>query len=267
MSARVCPITKQALKPGQYVSDEAARKLRTAMRDLPALMEEFETTITKQVRMAERTHTRGNSSPLPFNPVASSAAWTARTTLLIWADHYAHKRNQPTPATWTAIATKLTEWAQWITTQPTAPRAIDEILDTIRLTHHTIDRPPDRQYTGPCPTCGGDNTAPPKTTTTRCHYCGTHINIPDRRDWMLAQLPDLILTASETAQAVTTLTGIPTDQTDINNWRTRGRLTPRDRNHHQQHRYLVRDAMNLATHYDNKRRERAQQRRNQNKTA
>ncbi|WP_127572756.1 hypothetical protein [Georgenia faecalis] len=252
MAARVCPITDQPIGPDRYAAPAAAGRLRATLVGLPDLMAELETTITRQLRMS------GNGAVtddrLPFNAEASERAWVLRQTLLVWADELARQRREvcprcdgepgdedpalcegcegrgtvgvATPDTWPKVRDAFTAWADWMTTTEAGAQAIDEILDAHHHALRAIDRPADRTYAGPCPTCHGDIYGVPGNAWVRCTTCGTELDAVDARQVMLDKLATMALPAPDAARAASLLTGVPVTAAQIRKWKHRGTLTP-----------------------------------------
>lgn len=244
--ARLCPITGQPITPDRYAAPAAAGQLRATLAGLPDLMVELETTITRQVRMGAATGC-GSDTRLPYNPEASDRAWTLRMTLLMWVDELAQTRREPIPQTWTAIANTLTAWSDWLTTTPQGAQAIDEILDAHHHALKAIDRPADRTYAGPCPTCTGDVYGTPGATTVRCTTCGTERDLAEARQAMLDKLAVMHLPAADAARALTLLTGREVTADRIRQWRKRGHITSTGNNTAGQPLYDLKALAALAT--------------------
>lgn len=205
---RTCPITGHELGPDRYASPAAAGRLRATLVMLPDVMAELDIAISRQVRMGDSLSGAADDR-LFFNEDAREKAWVLRTTLLVWADEFARLRNEPTPDTWSRIEEAFTGWSDWLTTIPQGAQAIDEILDAHHHALRAIDRPPERTYAGPCPTCTGDVYGRPGTPGVRCATCGTEFDLDEARQVMLDRLAVMHLPASQASRAVSLLTGQP----------------------------------------------------------
>ena len=224
---RYCPITGHELDSHRYAAPAAAGQLRANAADLPDLIHQLELTITRQVRMPQTGGGTPRDERLDFNYNASEAAYVLRQTILINVDEIARTKNQPTPDTWTDIAHALSQWADELTLTERGAEILGELLDALTLAYRTIDRPPDRQYAGPCPQCGTDLTAPHGASEAVCPTCETRTNIEEQHNWMNQQLESMNLPADQARHAAHIITGTPVTRHNLRDWERRGRLAPR----------------------------------------
>lgn len=242
---RTCPITGHEITPDRYAAPAAAGRLRATIANLPDLMHELELTITRQVRMGASLSGAADDR-VPFNVEASERAWTLRQTLLIWVDELAQLRREPIPDTWPRIRDTLTAWSDWMTTNEAGAQAIDEILDAHHHALRAIDRPPERTYAGPCPTCHGDVYGRPGSPEVRCTTCGTEFELQQARESMLERLAVMHLPAAQAARAVTLLTGREVTAAMIRRWKHRGLIEPVETNRAGQPLYDLNELVKLA---------------------
>lgn len=218
---RTCPVTGHPIGRDRFAAPAAAGRLRASLAGLPELMDELEATIVRMVRMGVQTGAGGDER-LDYNPEASERAWVLRQTLLVWVEELAHRRGQQVPDTWRRVGEVLTAWADWMTTSEAGAQAIDEILDAHFHALRAIDRPADRTYAGPCPTCHGDVYGRPGVPEVRCTTCGDEFDLDDAREVMLDQLAVMHLPASDAARAVSLLTGRAVTAAMVRRWKHRG---------------------------------------------
>jgi len=264
--ARLCPITGEPLTDDRYVSRTACATLRGLLTDLRGLMGDLEGAVGKQLRFGEKV---GGRSPatgaLPFAYSASEAEWVARMTLLTWVDWVAAVRGHTTPDRWSYIGVYLVGSLTWLAAHPDGPQAIDEMIAALRQARRAVDRPQERRFAG---VCGADRVllvttmadedpahvtapctqalyAPAGATAIVCPACDTEHDVDARRDLMLTQLRDVVLTATELSRAIDGL-GVDVTPARIWQWRRRGLLVPAATTPAGAPMYRVGDALDLV---------------------
>lgn len=150
----------------------------------------------------------------------------------------AHER---TPVNWTAAQARdqlETELAicgtdiRAVRRHPAAGRMLHTLATAITHGYRAIDRSPDRQYLGQCHTRAGDLVchaelwARSGTRTVTCTQCETRHDVAGRQSALLAAAEDHLGTATDIANALTTLDH-PITAARIRKWKQRGRLTER----------------------------------------
>ena len=68
-----------------FLCGACTSQLKATLESVPALVDELDTTITRQAVLGEKGGPRAAEKPLPFNAQASEAAWVLRNTLSTWA--------------------------------------------------------------------------------------------------------------------------------------------------------------------------------------
>lgn len=126
---------------------------------------------------------------------------------------------------------------QWIITQAFAPQMFDEFRDLENRLKRMTDTRPERWYAGRCSaeTINGACPAELYATTERgqikCRTCGTLHDVADRRDFLLDQAKDYLVTATEAAGALLAWTDYDGSEKKlvdrIGKWRTRGLIEAR----------------------------------------
>lgn len=137
-----CPVcSSEKLAPGRTVCKTCTGTLRGLLTDLPDKMEALTAALGRLLRFQDRVGGKDAETPVPVNEKVSDVAYRARTTLLVWTDHVAQARNEPTPDTWARIAQFLDVRATWIAAQDAGPDAYTDLIDALRDVNRVIDRP------------------------------------------------------------------------------------------------------------------------------
>lgn len=128
---------------------------------------------------------------------------------------------------------------------------LDELLYLEKRLARFVDRPPERWYAGKCD-CGVDLYAQADRGAVRCDGCSAEYDVATRRDFLLAEACDCLVTASEAAGALIAWTdydGTVEKLTDrIRKWRDRDQLEVRDvtsLNGRDRHLYRLGDIQSL----------------------
>lgn len=122
-----------------------------------------------------------------------------------------------------------------IVSEEWAPVILDEMLDLERRLARMVDRPADRWYAGKCSArdpfdpagvmCTSELYANADRGWIDCPGCGTRHDVAERRDFLLAEAKDILVTATEAARALLAWTdydGTETKLVDrIRKWRDR----------------------------------------------
>lgn len=125
----------------------------------------------------------------------------------------------------------------WLVREQWAPAMLDEFLDLERRLVRMIDRPADRWYAGKCSVAddNGECVAELYATVDRgwidCPGCGIRHDVGERREVLLREAQDILVTATEAAGALLAWTeydGSEAKLVDrIRKWRDRERLSTR----------------------------------------
>jgi hypothetical protein len=126
----------------------------------------------------------------------------------------------------------------WILSQHWAPQLLDELLNLEHRLSRFVDRPADRWYAGKCSTiidgivCTADLYATVERGTTECRVCGTMHDVATRREFLLREAEDNLVTATEAAGALLAWTDYDGSETKlvdrIRKWRDRDQLEVQD---------------------------------------
>jgi hypothetical protein len=143
--------------------------------------------------------------------------------------------------------------SEWVAT------FLDEMLDNEKRLRRLVDRPADRWYAGKCSAtdesgehCNAELYATQDRGTIDCRACGIRHDVADRRDFLLAEAKDYLVTATEAAKALMSWTeydGSENKLVDrICKWRDRDQLEIRDvtsLNGRDRHLYRLGDIQKL----------------------
>jgi hypothetical protein len=168
-----------------------------------------------------------------------AASRQARTTLTApGGKGSAHERN---PVDWTATQARdalETELAicgtdtTAVRRHPAAGRMLHTLATAITHAYRAIDRTPDRHYLGTCGardgnlTCTAELWAHPGARTMTCTRCRTRHDVTERQTLLLHAARNHLATATDIANALTTLDH-PITAARIRKWKQRGRLLER----------------------------------------
>lgn len=196
-----------------------AEQLERDIGDLPALVDELETTLARQGASGARTGGRGNEKPLPFDLGASEALAVLRGTLAAWS------REIGTSGTALALLGAVAE----LVMHPDAADAIEEISSARRNALRAIDHHRELVYAGRCgDDCAQELYAQPGRPAVRCWTCGTEHLVAERQQDMLDAIQSRLCTVRE----ITRLAAWSGEFTDskrteglLNQWVHRGKLT------------------------------------------
>lgn len=141
-----------------------------------------------------------------------------------------------------SMAHYLARQHRWTINQHWAPDMLNELLDTEERLRRLVDIPAPRWYAGRCMVdllvddvvtyCQAELYATTERGTIHCPACGITHDVAERRDYLLAEANDQLVTASSAAAALAAWTdydGSPAKLTKrISAWRDDDRLEVRD---------------------------------------
>lgn len=144
---------------------------------------------------------------------------------------------------------------------PAAGEAVDEITAAVRSVERLVDRRADELFAGPCnappqqpddgcgcgchrsgdrrgcstcgtadgghvPVCGADVWARPGSAFAWCQRCRWRYDVAQRRDWLLAAVEHVLVSATDLARAVSRLGALdePITPSMVRNWADRGMI-------------------------------------------
>jgi hypothetical protein len=255
----------------QRICSACRSELERDLADVPSLAGHLQLALARQVRMSDAV-ARGTETPLPYDARAGDAAILLHQTLAAWVAHLqagAPIIAGPVCSTGCRHATCLhitlscrpgpstADHARWLLRhlpillgKDLVEVACEQLTEAIRGARRVIDRPLDRVYAGPCDECGRDLYAQPGATITTCPTCvdaeGYHLGygVQSRRDWMLAEIEEMRLPASDITRALTSLVR-PIKPALLYTWVHRRRLVPVGTNAHGHALFRVGDVLDL----------------------
>lgn len=225
---------------GARLCERCTRTLAIALVNTAAYYDDLDTIATRRARYGSNAATKGSigkEQPLPadgrfldltgdgtqvrYDTWATVVAWTrvvmedqpelhgpACTTCLHLTCAAIRRSRWPRNTIRSMIAYLDRQWryvvrCEWVGT------FLDEMLDCENRMRRLVDRPADRWYAGKCSARdASDNLCPTELyaiegkPTVRCRTCDTEHDVASRRDFLLAEAKDYLVTATEAAQAL-----------------------------------------------------------------
>lgn len=250
---------------GAWLCEKCVKTFRWAIVNVGAHATDLGTIERKQARYGDQGATKGSvgkTQPLVVDmrfagakEVGSQLAYDAYATVVAWCRTVMDDQPEiigtacPSPCLHTACAQiRRRRWPRdtvasmvnylarqfgHIVSQQWAPAMLDEFLDLERRLTRMVDRPPVRWYAGRCGysdeygTCTAELYAREDRGYIDCPSCGVRHDVAERRDKLLAEAADHLVTATQAARALLTWTdydGTEAKLTDrIRKWRDRTR--------------------------------------------
>ena len=229
--------------------------LQIALADVSAHWIDLDTVKARQTRYGGTGGGRGGEKPLPVD--ARFLGWEAdgsrlqeavKNTIGTWGravmeerpvfagpthDSCLHvtcsvlRRSRTPRSDVPAYCRYMLGQADWIRTQHWAPEILDELTDAAEQLRRMVDRPAERWFAGPCDTCKRDLYAKTGKPSVTCDECAVVYDLAARREWLLDQAQEKLLTAAELSRAVSWLGSEPLTAARIWKWAQRGRITAR----------------------------------------
>lgn len=204
-------------------------QLAVRLREVPGLVDELDTTITRQDKLGARGAGGGQSEPpLPFNARASDARTDLRDILGSWCRDVAERSGDSVPYV-QDVRNAAVVASSWLlghlratAHHPAAADLYEEVTDVIWQAVRAIDRPPDTVFAGRCE-CGALLHAYPGRSTVACRACALEHDPLDRRATMIASLIHHEGTAADVSR-ILALAGVQVPADTIRKWARRGKL-------------------------------------------
>jgi len=258
-----CPVDGKPLTRPAVICTVCTGTLDRALGDLDWLLDELDTTMTRQTKTRPA---RGNQTidgpPMPYNVRASETARDLRILLKDWVSLVAEGLategkfvSLPTPATAKTLSSWLMHHVTWLSRHDTAPDAYSEIVGAVNNIRRTIDIAPDTRYIGPCyavvdgQECQDTLYSVGDTGTARCKTCGTTWDAKARTLETLAHA-DTVAQDATTLSRSFALKGIALDTQRLKNWTNRGHLTPAGTSHRGHKTYIIAHVARLIQLYE-----------------
>ncbi len=206
------------------------------LAELPALLDELHTTLSRTDRLGTPTGRRSGDKPLPYNPNASDALTLLYTTLLPWvrdaltANPHDHKLTRN--GTY-GLSRALLRHIDWLRNTPDGYLCIEETAYAIRVAERAIAGPTPLRYLARCEAdtpdgpCTADLYHRAGARHVRCHDCEAIWNVDEKRAYTLTRARSLNQPLHDAIRLLR-LCGIDTAPVPrIQRWRLTGRLSTR----------------------------------------
>lgn len=211
----------------KFICTECADQLKIILEAIPALVEDLDIAIARDVQFVEHgsathplaahpwvqvlnedeTRLPDGFSRTPYNKGAANAKRDLAEALNLAGPDPAQASQD-----WLNNMPKLLIWDQ-------IKASAREISWTVRAAHRIIDRPRDDQYLGDCPQCEEELHAELGDREVACAECGYTNGVEDVLIAALRKASDRLMTVAELTTAIPSLR-----KHDLHNWSKRGRL-------------------------------------------
>lgn len=186
--------TRDTLQLCTHCSWEVER----ALSELPALVDELTTTLTRQSVMGSQNgKSRSATRPVPFDVRASQVLDQIRVVLVGWTmvlveDH----KQEPPPDTLRALGRWLLSRMDMIATHSAADDMHREITDATAAGWRAVDRAAEKVFVGVCE-CGEWLYARLGSQLVQCRGCEQHYDVAESRDRLWQALDGQLMTIAE----------------------------------------------------------------------
>lgn len=237
---------------GQFVCKICVQTLSRDLGDIPALIDDLHTTLSRQDVLGASSGRRAAETGLPWKEAASEALWVLIDTIMSAVREF-HEPGQPFPDAPVLGARWLLTHVQDVASHPDAGRVVDEVASAVLKAYESIDRPPDLLLAGRCGVSRGDGEecpeylyARPGSTRTACRACETEHEVAERRAWMMEYASDLALPPAMALSWVRLLMGKSIPNGTWRSWVSRGRIEAAGHDHVGAPLYRFGDVRDLA---------------------
>lgn len=209
---------------GAFVCKNCVHQLRRDLGDIPALIEELHTTLSRQDALGATSGRRAAETGLPWKETASEALWVLIDTVMS-AVREVHEPGVPFPDAPIAAARWLLANSGVLTAHPEAGRVVDELSSAVARGYEVIDRPPELLLAGQCgveldrdTVCEEYLYAHPDATRMKCRACGHEHAVEERRAWMVNAAAEMELPAVTCLAWVKVLMGKAIPRGTFDSW-------------------------------------------------
>jgi hypothetical protein len=231
--------------------------LRRDLGDIPALIDDLHTTLSRQDTIGASSGRRASEASLPWKEAASEALWVLISTVMTWCREFQDNGASPFPEAPLAAARWLLTNSSHVASREGAGKAVDEIAAAVKQGYAAIDRPADRLLAGQCSAdtddgecteflyahVDGDGNA---VHITKCRACGTEHKTEDRRARMVAYAAEMQLPAFMALKWVLLLMRKSIPRGTWDGWVARGRIAAVAQDHVGVPLYRFGDVRDLA---------------------
>lgn len=240
-----------------FICKNCQQALRRDLGDIPALIDDLHTTLSRQDAIGSSSGRRASESSLPWKEPASEALWVLIDTVTTWTREFQDPNAVPFPDAPVAAARWLLSNAGHIVTREQAGQLVDEVSSAVAKAYEVIDRPPDRLLAGQCSADTDDGECPEflyahldssgeAVRITKCRACGTEHRTEERRARMVAYAAEMQLPAYMALKWTLTLMGKAIPRGTWNAWVARGRIAAITHDHVGVPLYRFGDVRDLA---------------------
>jgi hypothetical protein len=254
---------------GAWLCDDCQTTWAFAVANVAAYYDDLETVATKRARYSDQPATKGSTGrTLPLvvdlrfadrTGDGTQLRWDAEATVSAWCrvvmedapevhgpvcgtpclhPTCAETRRRRWPRdTVRSMCLYLDRMHRWVEASEWAPVMLDEFLDLERRLCRMVNRPPDRWYAGICSAADGHGMCSAELYATygrgqmTCPACDTQHDVGARREYLLAEARDHLVTATEAAGALIAWTDYDRSERSlmkrISQWQERGRVQAR----------------------------------------
>jgi hypothetical protein len=223
---------------GAFVCKNCLQVLRRDLGDIPALIDDLHTTLTRQDVLGASSGRRASETSLPWKETASEALWVLINTVMSAVREF-HDAGVPFPDAPIAGARWLLANTGRVAASREGGRVVDEIGAAVARAYEVIDRPPDLLLAGQCGheldgggVCEEYLYAHPDATRIKCRACGHQHAVEERRAWMVNAAAEMQLPAVTCLAWVKVLMGKAIPRGTFDSWvHKHGTLAPVARDH------------------------------------
>lgn len=226
---------------GQFICKNCLQGLRRDLGDVPALIDDLHTTLSRQDAIGAPSGRRASESSLPWKETASEALWVLIDTVMSAVREF-FDPGVPFPDAPIAAARWLLSNASHVATHPESGRVVGEVSAAVGLAYEAIDRPPDRLLAGQCSANTEQGECPEflyaqldsdgnAVRITKCRACGTEHRTEDRRARMVAYAAEMQLPAFMALRWALLLLGKSIPRGTWDGWVARGRIAAATHDH------------------------------------
>lgn len=262
MTTCASPYCEYPTSEGCFVCKICVQQLRRDLGDIPALLDDLNTTLSRQDRLGASGGRRGGETALAWKPPASEALFLLTNVVTTWCrlmvEHYgldvpnvltlANAGVTLPPSTAHGAARWLMRHVQSLSMHSAAGEAVDELASAVKVAYDVIDRPPDMLLAGQCDTEGCEEYlyVKPEATRVTCRGCGTEDSVDERRAWMMTYAADMSLPPLMCLSWIKLLMGKQIPRGTWDSWVSRKRISAHDRDHVGNPLYRFGDVRDLA---------------------
>lgn len=232
---------------GAFVCKNCLHGLRRDLGDIPALIDDLHTTLSRQDVLGSSSGRRASETSLPWKETASEALWVLIDTVMS-AVRDLYEPGMPFPDAPIAGARWLLAHVTVVAASAEGGRLVDEVGSAVAKAYEAIDRPPDRLVAGQCGHKGCEEYlyARPDARHTACRSCGAIHEVGERRAWMVNYAAEMQLPAVLALQWVRTLMGKSIPRGTWDSWVARSRIGASSHDHVGVPLYRFGDVRDLA---------------------